>query len=182
MAAGFALLASILLARWLRLTFAINCLSRAFANALESGTQRETPIQRSRATHALSGHVTRSEQRHWPRAFGAKSVVGGGIRYRLHCKNIPGRPDLVLRSRHAVVFVHGCFWHRHENCPRNRTPKSRVDWWTAKLTRNRDRDVEVRSLLEASGWRIFVIWECETERVECLDALVEELRYLSREK
>ena len=99
-----------------------------------------------------------------------------GIRYRLHHKRMPGHPDLVLVSRRAVVFVHGCFWHRHENCPRNRTPKTRVEWWTAKLARNKTHDAEVRSLLEAAGWRVFVIWECEAERAECLAALVTELK------
>jgi DNA mismatch endonuclease, patch repair protein len=113
-----------------------------------------------------------------PELLVRRALWAAGIRYRLDYRNLPGHPDLVLAGRHAVVFVHGCFWHRHENCPRNRTPKTRVEWWTAKLTRNRERDVEVRSLLEASGWHIFVIWECETERADGLAALIAELKSL----
>jgi DNA mismatch endonuclease (patch repair protein) len=78
----------------------------------------------------------------------------------------------------AVVFVHGCFWHRHESCPRCRIPKTRVEWWTAKFTRNQMRDAEVRALLEAAGWRVLVIWECEAERPARLSALVAELKAL----
>lgn len=113
-----------------------------------------------------------------PELLVRRALWAAGIRYRLHYKCIPGHPDLVLASRHAVVFVHGCFWHRHENCPRNRTPKTRVEWWTNKLARNKERDLEVRSLLETTGWRIFVIWECETERAEYLAALIAELKSL----
>lgn len=115
-----------------------------------------------------------------PELLVRKALWGAGLRYRLHYKSIPGRPDLVLADRHAVVFVHGCFWHRHEGCPRNRIPKTRVEWWTNKLARNRGRDVEVRSLLDAAGWRVLIIWECEAERAECLAALTAELKCLPR--
>jgi DNA mismatch endonuclease (patch repair protein) len=111
-----------------------------------------------------------------PELLVRRALWAAGIRYRLHNRRMPGHPDLVLAGRRALVFVHGCFWHRHENCPRNRTPKTRVEWWTAKFARNKTRDTEVRSLLEATGWRVFVIWECEAERAECLAALVAELK------
>ena len=111
-----------------------------------------------------------------PELMVRRALWAAGIRYRLHSEAIPGHPDLAFAGRRAVVFVHGCFWHRHENCPRNRTPKTRIEWWTAKLTRNRERDVEVRSFLEAAGWRVLIIWECEAERAECLAALVEGLK------
>jgi DNA mismatch endonuclease (patch repair protein) len=111
-----------------------------------------------------------------PELLVRRALWAAGIRYRLHCKDMLGHPDLVLAGRNAVVFVHGCFWHRHEHCARNRTPKSRVEWWTAKLARNRERDVLVRAHLEASGWRVFVVWECEAERAECLTALIAELK------
>ena len=113
-----------------------------------------------------------------PELLVRRALWAAGIRYRLHQKRIPGHPDLVLVDRRAVVFVHGCFWHRHENCPRNRTPKTRIEWWTAKLTRNRERDFEVHSLLVAAEWRVFIIWECEAERAECLAALIAELKFL----
>ncbi len=116
-----------------------------------------------------------------PELLVRRALWAAGIRYRLHDTLLPGHPDLVLAGRHTVVFVHGCFWHRHENCPRNRTPKTRVEWWTAKFSRNKTRDTEVRSLLEAAGWRVFVIWECETERAECLMALVNKLKSIQKQ-
>jgi len=113
-----------------------------------------------------------------PELLVRRALWAAGIRYRLHYKNLPGCPDLVLAGQRTVVFVHGCFWHRHDGCPRNRTPKSRVEWWTAKFARNTDRDAEARALLEASGWRVLVIWECEAERTECLAVLIAELEAL----
>lgn len=113
-----------------------------------------------------------------PELLVRRALWAAGIRYRLHKKDLPGHPDLVFAGRNAVVFVHGCFWHRHENCARNRTPKTRVEWWTAKLARNKERDVVVRSRLEASGWRVLVIWECEAERAEGLATLIAELKSL----
>lgn len=134
---------------------------------------KSAPLTRSQVMSRVRSKDTR------PELLVRRALWAAGIHYRLHRKNIPGHPDLVLAGRHAVVFVHGCFWHRHESCPRNRTPKTRVEWWTAKLARNRERDFEVRSLLEASGWHIFIIWECEAERAECLAALIAELKSLA---
>lgn len=101
-------------------------------------------------------------------------VHGMGYRYRLHCRDLPGRPDLVFRSRRAVVFVHGCFWHRHEGCPLARLPKTRVDFWKEKLDGNRERDSRKIAELKALGWRVFVVWECELKN---LGALAERVRY-----
>ncbi|WP_395019813.1 very short patch repair endonuclease [Dongia sp.] len=101
-----------------------------------------------------------------------KALWSAGLRYRLHDKRVPGRPDLTLTSRKIAVFVHGCFWHGHEGCPRHRIPKSRVEWWTAKIDRNKARDVEVRSQLTDAGWRPMVIWECEVEKPEALARFV----------
>lgn len=84
-----------------------------------------------------------------------------GYRYRLHSAHLPGRPDLVFGPRRKVIFVHGCFWHLH-HCGRARLPKSRIDFWQAKLEGNRDRDHRVRGCLAAQGWGILTIWECET--------------------
>lgn len=88
-------------------------------------------------------------------------VHGMGYRYRLHRRDLPGKPDLVFRSRRAVVFVHGCFWHGHEGCSLARLPKSRVDFWKKKLDGNRERDSRVIAELKAMGWRVLVVWECE---------------------
>ena len=85
---------------------------------------------------------------------------GSGLRYGLHCRDLPGRPDVVLRSRRVAVFVHGCFWHQHEGCSRAVLPKSRREYWVGKLEANKERDgKEINSLIEL-GWRVMVVWEC----------------------
>lgn len=76
----------------------------------------------------------------------------------------------MFASRRVVVFVHGCFWHAHEGCPRHRIPKSRVEWWTDKIRRNVERDAEARAALERAGWSVLVIWECETEDASKVNA------------
>lgn len=90
-----------------------------------------------------------------------------GYRYRLHARELPGKPDIVFRSRKKVIFVHGCFWHRHRECKLARIPKSRLDFWVPKLEGNRERDIKNQEVLERMGWRVLVIWECEIgDRVE----------------
>lgn len=86
-----------------------------------------------------------------------------GYRYRLHRKDLPGKPDLVFGPRKKVIFVHGCFWHGHERegCLDARRPKSNTNYWNPKLTRNKERDAERVAALEASGWQVLTIWECE---------------------
>ena len=86
-----------------------------------------------------------------------------GLRYRLHRRDLPGRPDLVFPKHRLVVFVHGCFWHRHEGCRYASTPKSRVAFWTEKFAANVQRDARQEVALRTLGWRVFVIWECETK-------------------
>ena len=91
-----------------------------------------------------------------------------GYRYRLHRRDLPGAPDLVFPARHAVIFVHGCFWHQHD-CPRGaRIPKSRRDYWEPKLRKNQERDRRHDRQLRERGWRVFVVWECETRDRRCL--------------
>lgn len=87
-------------------------------------------------------------------------VHGLGYRYRLHRKDLPGKPDLVFGPRRSVIFVHGCFWHQHE-CRDGRVPSSNRDYWEPKLARNVERDRKTRQELEAAGWRVLVVWECE---------------------
>lgn len=86
-----------------------------------------------------------------------------GYRYRLHGPKLPGRPDLVFKSKRRVLFVHGCFWHRHPKpgCPLARLPKSRQDFWIKKLEGNRARDESAVAALEADEWRVLTLWECE---------------------
>lgn len=93
-----------------------------------------------------------------------------GYRYRLHKKDLPGKPDLVFSPRRKVIFVHGCFWHQHDNpaCLDGRMPKSRLDYWQPKLQRNVARDATNNEALRNAGWGILVIWECETSDQEML--------------
>jgi DNA mismatch endonuclease, patch repair protein len=89
-----------------------------------------------------------------------------GFRYRLHHSRLPGHPDLVLPKYGAVIFVHGCFWHRHAGCRVANTPKSNVEFWTAKFQRNVARDATVESTLRKAGWRVLVVWECSLSTKE----------------
>lgn len=91
-----------------------------------------------------------------------------GYRYRLHAANLPGRPDIVFPGRRAVIFVHGCFWHRHDGCRLATTPGTRVDFWTAKFEANRKRDQRATEQLNAAGWSALIIWQCETSRLDLL--------------
>lgn len=93
-----------------------------------------------------------------------------GYRYRLHRKDLPGKPDLVFGSRSKVIFVHGCFWHMHPkvNCLDARLPKSNREYWTPKLARNAARDAAQIAALRSLGWKVLVIWECETKNADAL--------------
>jgi DNA mismatch endonuclease, patch repair protein len=95
-----------------------------------------------------------------------------GYRYRLHRRDLPGQPDLVLARHGAVIFVHGCYWHRHPDpaCPLARLPKSRLSFWLPKLEANHERDKKVRRSLRRLGWRVFVVWECELRDLDRVSA------------
>lgn len=84
-----------------------------------------------------------------------------GFRYRLHVKNLPGKPDIVLKKHKTIVFVHGCFWHGHEGCKYFVIPKTRTQWWLDKINRNKAKDIESHETLIANNWNIITIWECE---------------------
>lgn len=84
-----------------------------------------------------------------------------GYRFRIHRKDLPGRPDIVLPGRRLVAFVHGCFWHHHDGCSVSHVPASRSEFWRAKFQANRERDERNQRLLEEAGWRVVTIWECE---------------------
>lgn len=101
-----------------------------------------------------------------------------GLRFRKNDRRYPGHPDVVLPRWHAVVFVNGCFWHMHDGCPRQTRPKSNVEYWTAKLLRNRERDAEQHAALAAMGWHVITVWECELDRAHRearLERLYEEI-------
>jgi DNA mismatch endonuclease (patch repair protein) len=115
-----------------------------------------SPQVRSRMMSGIRGKDTRPELR--VRTF----LHGRGLRYVLGGRGLPGRPDIVFPSRKAVVFVHGCYWHRHPGCPKATTPKTRTDFWVAKFEANVARDRRVEDELRQMGWNVFVVWECET--------------------
>jgi DNA mismatch endonuclease (patch repair protein) len=87
-----------------------------------------------------------------------------GYRFRLHRKDLPGRPDLVFPSRRKVIFVHGCFWHQHSGCKEGRLPASRLEYWEPKLKRNQARDAENRAHLQEAGWGVLTVWECSLRK------------------
>jgi len=91
-----------------------------------------------------------------------------GYRFRLHRKNLPGHPDIVLPRYKTVVFVHGCYWHRHKGCRFAYNPKTRTDFWQRKFKENVERDARARKQLRKIGWRIIIVWECETCDIEKL--------------
>jgi DNA mismatch endonuclease (patch repair protein) len=98
-----------------------------------------------------------------------KLVFALGYRYRLHDRKLPGCPDLVFGPRRKVIFVHGCFWHRHARCALARLPKSRLDFWLPKLEGNRTRDLRNRRALARRGWKVLTIWECQLRDAERLN-------------
>lgn len=102
-----------------------------------------------------------------------------GLRFRLHRKDLPGRPDIVMPRFNAVLFIHGCFWHAHNDCRFHRIPATRVEFWTEKLMRNRARDEQVRGTLHQAGWRVLTVWECATRSITAdalLDLVIDWLR------
>jgi DNA mismatch endonuclease (patch repair protein) len=121
-----------------------------------------TPHQRSELMSRVRNKDTSPELRV------RRLVHSLGYRYRLYTSQLPGRPDLVFRSRRKVIFVHGCFWHRHEGCALCRTPKSRLRFWKPKLRGNQERDLRNQRKLEEMGWDYMIVWECESRDVSTL--------------
>nr|WP_246860773.1 very short patch repair endonuclease [Noviherbaspirillum sp. UKPF54] len=98
-----------------------------------------------------------------------RAVHKMGFRYRLHRADLPGKPDMVFPRLKKIIFVHGCFWHLHAGCPKSRLPASNTSFWRQKLERNRERDEQHRIALEAAGWSVLVLWECELRDPQRLD-------------
>ena len=94
-----------------------------------------------------------------------------GFRYRVNDKRLPGSPDIVFPKYSTVIFVHGCFWHGHKDCKNASIPKTNTDFWTAKITRNQERDQKVWRELEAKGWNVIIVWECELKNDSFLDTV-----------
>lgn len=95
-----------------------------------------------------------------------------GYRFRLHRRDLPGKPDIVLPKHRAAILVHGCFWHQHEGCREARMPRTRQDYWTEKFRRNLQQDEATEAALRELGWNVHVIWECEACRPELTDRLI----------
>jgi DNA mismatch endonuclease (patch repair protein) len=127
---------------------------------------RLTPARRSWLMSRVGSKNTTPEMRV------RRAAHSMGLRFRLHRKDLPGRPDLVFPRYGVALFVHGCFWHRHPDCPKASTPKSRADYWQAKFDANVERDRRVVEELERMGWRVATIWECEAKQGERLSAQI----------
>jgi DNA mismatch endonuclease (patch repair protein) len=113
-----------------------------------------SPAKRSLMMSGIRGRDTGPEMRV------RRLLHARGYRFRLHCRDLPGSPDLVLPKHRVVVFVHGCFWHFHAGCRLAKVPGSRPDFWRTKLLGNRARDAVSIDALQADGWRVLVVWEC----------------------
>jgi DNA mismatch endonuclease (patch repair protein) len=97
-----------------------------------------------------------------------------GYRYRIHVKKLPGTPDIVFSARRKIIFVHGCFWHFHQDCRGGRIPQSKIEYWKPKLLRTRERDEAHRKALVELGWDVLVIWECDLREISELEARLKE--------
>lgn len=114
-----------------------------------------TKEQRSRCMSKIRSKNT------GPELIVRRLVFSLGYRYRLHRRDLPGSPDLVFASRKKVIFVHGCFWHRHRDCKKGSVPRTRPEFWQVKLNGNMERDARNVAALETAGWKVLVVWECE---------------------
>src|ERR1700683_5405764 len=115
-----------------------------------------TPQQRSALMSRIRGKDTK------PELAVRRALHALGLRFRLHRRDLPGCPDIVLPKHRTIVFVQGCFWHGHEGCRRSALPKSNRRFWARKIARNRARDDAALRALKADGWRVRYIWECQT--------------------
>lgn len=125
---------------------------------------------RSRMMSGIRGKDTKPER------LVRQALSKAGFRFRLHRRELPGAPDVVLPRRRLAIFVHGCFWHMHADCSYSKLPSTRPEFWLAKLSRNAYRDRVARDALIAAGWRVLTVWECATKDPEILAELPATLR------
>lgn len=135
---------------------------------------KRAPLTRSEVMSRVRGRDTK------PEVALRRALHAAGLRYRLQARELPGRPDIVFRPARLAIFVHGCFWHRHPGCTHARTPKSRLDFWEPKLAGNVERDRRHAEQLEAAGWRVMIVWECETRDPGRIASIVAEVEQLTR--
>ena len=119
-----------------------------------------TPSQRHNNMAAIHSSDTKPELRL------RRALWRRGFRYRVNDRHLPGSPDIVLPKFRTVIFVHGCFWHGHEGCRNYTIPKTHTEFWVAKVARNRERDQEVWRALEAKGWSVLIVWECQLKKAD----------------
>jgi len=128
--------------------------------------------KRSEVMRAVKGANTKPELKL------RKALFARGFRYRLHARDLPGKPDLVFPRYRSVIFINGCFWHGHDCARGARVPKSNRDYWLAKVARNKARDEDIVKALAALGWRAYIVWECSLQKVD--DAADKAARWLKR--
>ncbi|MCW2003091.1 DNA mismatch endonuclease (patch repair protein) [Xanthomonas arboricola] len=134
-----------------------------------------TPAQRSKMMSGIRGRDTK------PEILVRKFLHQRGYRYRLNRRDLPGRPDIVLTKYKTAVFVNGCFWHAHKNCPYFKAPSTRTDFWEKKFLSNREHDISAINGLQNLGWRVATIWECALRKV-AHQALLELINFLQGEE
>ena len=136
---------------------------------MSSEVMHKVSEQRSRNMSAIKSKNTK------PEIAVRKLLHSMGYRFRLHRKDLPGSPDIVLPKYKTVIFVHGCFWHRHENCKYTYTPKTRQEFWENKFNSNKKRDQKIQKEIIDLGWKFIIIWECETHNIQPLEEKIKRL-------
>lgn len=129
-----------------------------------------SPAKRSQMMSCIKGKHS------LPEMLVRKALFAMGCRFRLHRRDLPGTPDIVMPSRRIAIFVHGCFWHAHQGCKYAKTPSTRTEFWTAKLQGNVDRDRRAADKLAETGWRVLNVWECSTRDADAAKGLPNALR------
>ena len=127
---------------------------------------RHTPVQRSFNMSKIRSTNTK------PEMLLRKRLFAEGFRYRINDRKLPGKPDLVFKKYNTVIFVHGCFWHGHQDCRHFVVPKTRTEFWTEKINGNRERDQRNNALLKKAGWNVITVWECDMKKNTFEDTLV----------
>ena len=148
----------------------LTCPKNIFENTNKSiSPMNKISNQRSRNMSAIKSKNTK------PEIAVRKLLYSMGYRFRLHRKDLPGSPDIVLPKYKTVIFVHGCFWHRHENCKYTSTPKTRQEFWENKFNSNKKRDQKIQKEIIDLGWKFIIIWECETHNIQPLEEKIKRL-------
>ena len=126
-----------------------------------------SPEQRSHIMQQIKGKNTK------PEMIVRKYLFSKGFRYRVNVRHLPGKPDIALRKYHTAIFIHGCFWHGHEDCKLASHPQTNKEFWEAKIARNKSRDIETREKLKAMGWNTIVVWECQLRKADIRQQVLE---------